>query len=203
MDYEFDIVFDLDLNHNAMSSKDRSSLFDGKIVSKPDEKVGKILLDWLNRGGQPPAAGANGGGVTENTPAVGGRKLAGQLLSKPADSAKPRPSIGAGTSAKKVQLVRLVSAPVKAAQEGGEAPLESPRPPLFDEDGRLLGEKETTAMLTVIAEAKTEERLLSIEQSRLKGVKQNRLTPEQAERLGEALHQRRAELSFSIKSNVA
>ena len=57
MDYEFDIVLDLDLNHNAQSTKDRSSLFDGRLVSKPDEKVGKQILEWLDRGQQPvPAA---------------------------------------------------------------------------------------------------------------------------------------------------
>ncbi len=57
MDYEFDIVFDLDLNHNAQSTKDRSSLFDGRLVSKPDEKIGKQILEWLDRGQQPaPAA---------------------------------------------------------------------------------------------------------------------------------------------------
>ena len=53
LDYEFDIVFDLDLNHNAQSTKDRSSLFDGRLVSKPDEKIGKQILDWLDRGQQP------------------------------------------------------------------------------------------------------------------------------------------------------
>ena len=55
MDYEFDIVFDLDLGHNAQSSKDRSSLFDGRLVSKPDEKIGKQILEWLDRGQQPVA----------------------------------------------------------------------------------------------------------------------------------------------------
>jgi hypothetical protein len=53
MDYEFDIVLDLDLNHNAQSTKDRSSLFDGRLVSKPDEKIGKQILEWLDRGQQP------------------------------------------------------------------------------------------------------------------------------------------------------
>jgi hypothetical protein len=53
LDYEFDIVFDLDLNHNALSTKDRSSLFDGKLVSRPDENVGKQILEWLQRGQQP------------------------------------------------------------------------------------------------------------------------------------------------------
>ena len=56
MDYEFDIVFDLDLGHNAQSSKDRSSLFDGRLVSKPDEKIGKQILEWLDRGQQPAPA---------------------------------------------------------------------------------------------------------------------------------------------------
>ncbi|TSA22500.1 hypothetical protein D4R75_04890 [bacterium] len=52
-------MLDLDLNHNAQSSKDRSSLFDGRLVSKPDEKVGKQILEWLDRGQQPvPAASA-------------------------------------------------------------------------------------------------------------------------------------------------
>jgi hypothetical protein len=59
LDYEFDVVFDLDLNHNAQSTKDRSSLFDGRLVSKPDEKVGKQILEWLDRGQKPaPAAAA-------------------------------------------------------------------------------------------------------------------------------------------------
>jgi hypothetical protein len=53
MDYEFDIVFDLDLGHNAQSSKDRSSLYDGRLVSKPDEKIGRQILEWLDRGQQP------------------------------------------------------------------------------------------------------------------------------------------------------
>jgi len=56
MDFEFDIVLDLDLNHNAQSSKDRSSLFDGRLVSKPDEKIGKQILEWLDRGQQPALA---------------------------------------------------------------------------------------------------------------------------------------------------
>jgi len=59
MDYEFDIVLDLDLNHNAQSTKDRSSLFDGRLVSKPDDKIGKQILEWLDRGQQPvPATSA-------------------------------------------------------------------------------------------------------------------------------------------------
>jgi hypothetical protein len=49
MDYEFTVVFDIDTNHNATPSKDRTSLFDGKIFL-PSEKTGKALLDWLESG---------------------------------------------------------------------------------------------------------------------------------------------------------
>ena len=53
-------MFDLDLNHNVQSTKDRSSLFDGRLVSKPDEKIGKQILEWLDRGQQPALAASSG-----------------------------------------------------------------------------------------------------------------------------------------------
>ncbi|MBI5470892.1 MAG: AAA family ATPase [Ignavibacteriae bacterium] len=55
MDYEFDIVFDLDLGHNAISSKDRSSMFDGKVLIKPNEELGSQITSWLNRNGSAPS----------------------------------------------------------------------------------------------------------------------------------------------------
>lgn len=47
LDYEFTCVFDIDKNHVASASKDRTGLFDGQFV-KMDEQVGKTLLGWLN-----------------------------------------------------------------------------------------------------------------------------------------------------------
>jgi len=47
MEYEFTVFFDLDLNHTAASSKDRTSLFDGKYFT-PTPETGKILINWLN-----------------------------------------------------------------------------------------------------------------------------------------------------------
>lgn len=62
MDYEFGVVFDLDVNHNATVSKDRTTLFDGQIF-RPSRKTGEALRDWLESGtdspvpaGQPPSA---------------------------------------------------------------------------------------------------------------------------------------------------
>ena len=50
MDYEFTIVFDLDIKHNAVASKDRTGLF----VDKPEAIItpehGKRILQWCNTG---------------------------------------------------------------------------------------------------------------------------------------------------------
>lgn len=46
MEYEFSVVFDMDQAHNATPTKDRTSLFDGKIF-KPAPDTGKTLLKWL------------------------------------------------------------------------------------------------------------------------------------------------------------
>jgi hypothetical protein len=46
MEYEFSVVFDMDQSHNATPTKDRTSLFDGKIF-KPTSDTGKTLLKWL------------------------------------------------------------------------------------------------------------------------------------------------------------
>jgi len=54
MDYEFTTVFDIDINHNAQCSKDRTSMFDGKIFAL-NEKTGEQLLRWLDQGIEAPA----------------------------------------------------------------------------------------------------------------------------------------------------
>ena len=46
-DFEVTLAFDLDAFHQAISSKDRTSLFDAKPPFVIDETTGKRLLDWL------------------------------------------------------------------------------------------------------------------------------------------------------------
>ncbi len=52
LEYEYTLVLDMDVAHQASSSKDRTSLFDGQIFI-PGEQTGKILIDWLNSGKEP------------------------------------------------------------------------------------------------------------------------------------------------------
>ena len=49
MEYEFTVMFDIDINHNATATKDRTRLFDGNIF-KITSQTGEQLLEWLNDG---------------------------------------------------------------------------------------------------------------------------------------------------------
>lgn len=53
MEYEFTVMLDVDMNHIASASKDRTSLFDGRFF-KIGEETGKELLQWLDAGVEPP-----------------------------------------------------------------------------------------------------------------------------------------------------
>lgn len=46
-EYEFTVVFDIAMNHEALASKDRTGLFDSRIF-KINEATGKELASWLD-----------------------------------------------------------------------------------------------------------------------------------------------------------
>lgn len=50
IDYEFTLVFDLDINHQAKATKDRTSIFSDKPEFIITPQTGKIILDWCNTG---------------------------------------------------------------------------------------------------------------------------------------------------------
>ena len=50
MDYEFTLVFEIDIKNNAIATKDRTSLFIGKPEFVISPKTGKRILDWCNEG---------------------------------------------------------------------------------------------------------------------------------------------------------
>ena len=50
IDFEFTIVFDLDIKNYATCSKDRTNLFFGKSEFKIDDTTGRKILDWCNQG---------------------------------------------------------------------------------------------------------------------------------------------------------
>jgi hypothetical protein len=53
MEYEFTVMLDVDMNHIASASKDRTSLFDGQYF-KISQDTGAKLLGWLEMGSDAP-----------------------------------------------------------------------------------------------------------------------------------------------------
>lgn len=50
IDYEFTIVFDIDIKHNVTASKDRAELFTDKPEFVINTETGKKILEWCNSG---------------------------------------------------------------------------------------------------------------------------------------------------------
>jgi hypothetical protein len=50
LEYDFTIVFELDINHQAVCSKDRTQLFAQKIPFKIDAQTGKKIKEWCDGG---------------------------------------------------------------------------------------------------------------------------------------------------------
>ena len=50
LEYEFTLVFDLDIKNHATASKDRTGLFFGKPEQKITVATGKLIRDWCNTG---------------------------------------------------------------------------------------------------------------------------------------------------------
>lgn len=48
LEYEFDVIGDIDLDHNFVVSKTRFPSLDGKVFHKPGADVAKLVRDWLD-----------------------------------------------------------------------------------------------------------------------------------------------------------
>lgn len=58
-EYEFGIVFSVNIAHRAEATKDRTGLFAGELLDLCDPKLHKGLVAWMNEGGnEPKPAGA-------------------------------------------------------------------------------------------------------------------------------------------------
>lgn len=67
LDYEFTLVFDVDIKHFASSSKDRTGLFKGKPEFVISVDTGKEILDWCNSGAESDTSFKPSGILQENT----------------------------------------------------------------------------------------------------------------------------------------
>jgi len=50
LEYDFTIVFELDINHNVNCTKDRTQLFRNKVTFKIDQSIGDVIAKWCKEG---------------------------------------------------------------------------------------------------------------------------------------------------------
>ncbi|RYU91799.1 AAA family ATPase [Emticicia agri] len=50
LDYELTIVFEIDIKHNALATKDRTGLFENKPEFKINSETGQRILEWCREG---------------------------------------------------------------------------------------------------------------------------------------------------------
>ena len=55
LEYEFDLVADMDLDNNLIVSKTRFPFLSSEVINKPGAELGKQIADWLMSGEAPPA----------------------------------------------------------------------------------------------------------------------------------------------------
>lgn len=53
LEYEFDVIGDMDLAHNWVISKTRCHALDNAVIPKPGEDVAQVLNEWLSDGADP------------------------------------------------------------------------------------------------------------------------------------------------------
>ena len=51
-EYEFDLVANINLEHELIVEKTRMSFLDGAIITKPDSSLGKQIAEWLGSGAE-------------------------------------------------------------------------------------------------------------------------------------------------------
>ncbi len=58
MEYEFSLVFDVQMDHRGKASKNRTGLFDGNLVNLCDPKTAEALVSWMSSGDPAPLPAA-------------------------------------------------------------------------------------------------------------------------------------------------
>lgn len=76
LDFEFDIVGDMDDQNTWTITKSRCEDLNGKTINRPDQRTAKVILDWLTdgvpqvQGGQNPEAGVVDGTPPHESPSM-------------------------------------------------------------------------------------------------------------------------------------
>jgi hypothetical protein len=115
IEYEFDLLVELDQKHQATVTKDRTGKFQDETIDKPGEDFGVALFDWLSSGTAIPVP------LPETKPAKTGKARTGDTKTAPA---KKPPVEQPTTGSLKEQgkgIVQEIGQLITAVAESGQA----------------------------------------------------------------------------------
>lgn len=120
IEYEFDLLIELDQKHQATVTKDRTGKYQDEVIDKPGEDFGVALYDWLSSGAPAPAT------VPEVKPAKTAKAKAGDVKTSPAKTApaKTPPADqppGGSLKDKGKELVQQIGELITTVSESGQA----------------------------------------------------------------------------------
>lgn len=104
MEYEFTVAFDVQMDHRALASKDRTALFGTDLLDLADAGVAKRLLDWL--GTAAPDLGPLMIGKEFNGVPLSSEKVTTENILKMIDAVKDKPKYATWVESATMELER-------------------------------------------------------------------------------------------------
>ncbi|MBW0161800.1 MAG: ATP-binding protein [Sediminibacterium sp.] len=99
MDYEFTLVFNLDMRNQATATKDRTSVFTGQPEFRITQETGKKILQWCNEGEK-----TEQGGEGDLYQRINDCKSLDELLQLYYSDPNPKPKIKSAFTKRKAEL---------------------------------------------------------------------------------------------------
>ncbi|WP_010260718.1 ATP-binding protein [Treponema primitia] len=111
IEFEFDLLMELDQKHQATVTKDRTGKFQDESIDKPGEAFGVALYDWLSSGTVVP--------VPETKPAKTGKAKTEPPKAVPAKTPLTEPPIAGSVKEKGKKIVDEIGVIITANSESG------------------------------------------------------------------------------------
>ena len=77
VEYEFDVIADMNIDHDFIVAKTRCAAIDGLVARKPGEEIAQTLADWVNSGAPAPKPEPTAEGQSGQVSASAEKKSAG------------------------------------------------------------------------------------------------------------------------------
>jgi hypothetical protein len=116
IEFEFDLLMELDQKHQATVTKDRTGKFQDETIDKPGEDFGVALYDWLSKGSPVPAPE-----LKEVKPVKAGKTKTGDTKAAPVERPPDEQPAPGSFKEQGKKIIDEIGAIITAVSDDGEA----------------------------------------------------------------------------------